>query len=356
MIKKRLVSLLLVIVVLFSLELNTFAEDQYSGNCIPIMTGYDTPSGIVSADSNYGTEQVAWKAFDHNVTNYSFGWQSDTTPLPHWIMYEFDKAKKIVKYTMTASTNNNAKGAPLSWRFEGSNDGTNWSVLDTKLSQPVWDSLEKRSFTFENKTAYLKYRIVITEKYIYAYTASILELEMMESLSQIPNSPVVLPPVCGNSLITLSWTATTGSAITYNVKRSTVAAGPYETIAMTSETAYIDNNVVNGTTYYYVVSAEDTNGESENSNEVSATPVAPPITEGNKAILEITLDNGVEKEYNLTAAELQDFLTWYDGRSGGTGKAYYVFTKKVNINPFLSRKEYIAFDKIHSFEVKEYED
>jgi hypothetical protein len=42
--------------------------------------------------------------------------------------------------------------------------------------------------------------------------------------------------------------------------------------------------------------------------------------------------------------------------SGGTGKAYYTFTKKNNIKPFLSRKEYIAFDKIQSFEVKDYND
>jgi len=68
------------------------------------------------------------------------------------------------------------------------------------------------------------------------------------------------------------------------------------------------------------------------------------------------MTSGAIKEFDLTAAELQDFTTWYDGRSNGAAKAYYIFTKKSNIKPFLDRKEYIAFDKISSFEVKDYND
>ncbi|WP_313562740.1 hypothetical protein [Ruminiclostridium cellobioparum] len=93
--------------------------------------------------------------------------------------------------------------------------------------------------------------------------------------------------------------------------------------------------------------------KSDPSNEASATPTAPVVA-GNGAILEITMVTGEIKEYDLIASELQSFLTWYDGRSNGADKAYYMIPKKNNIKPFLSRKEYIAFDKISSFEVKEY--
>ncbi|WP_024832784.1 Kelch repeat-containing protein [Ruminiclostridium josui] len=80
----------------------------------------------------------------------------------------------------------------------------------------------------------------------------------------------------------------------------------------------------------------------------------PPVITGNSAILELTMVNGVIKEYDLNAAELDSFLTWYDNSSTGVAPAYYIFNKKNNIKPFLSRKEYIAYSKIASFEVKEY--
>ncbi len=80
----------------------------------------------------------------------------------------------------------------------------------------------------------------------------------------------------------------------------------------------------------------------------------PPVITGNSAILEITMVNGVIKEYDLNAAELDSFLTWYDSSSEGSVPSYYIFNKKNNIKPFLSRKEYISYNKIASFEVKEY--
>ena len=75
----------------------------------------------------------------------------------------------------------------------------------------------------------------------------------------------------------LSWTASSG-ATSYNVKRATVSGGPYTTIASPTTTSHTNTGLVNGTTYYYVVSAVNAAGESANSAQVSATPQAPPPT------------------------------------------------------------------------------
>lgn len=152
-----------------------------------------------------------------------------------------------------------------------------------------------------------------------------------------------------NAKINLAWDVVEG-ANSYILKRASTLGGPYTTITTTSDCTYSDTNLTNGTTYYYVVLAIINETESANSNEVEATPVAPPSS----GILEITMTNGQIKEYDMTGTELGGFLAWYDNKSDDTGKSYYVFTKKNSIKPFLSRKEYIAFDKISSFEVNEY--
>jgi hypothetical protein len=91
-----------------------------------------------------------------------------------------------------------------------------------------------------------------------------------------PPAPSNLTAIAGNNTVALAWTAS--GATGFNVKRATVQNGPYTTIApniSASSTNYTDNSAVNGTTYYYVVSAISY-GESPNSNEVSATPL--PVT------------------------------------------------------------------------------
>lgn len=87
-----------------------------------------------------------------------------------------------------------------------------------------------------------------------------------------PSPPQNLKAVPGDKQVSLSWNLVTG-AVSYNVKRSTTSGGPYTTIKTdVTATNYIDTGLTNGTTYYYVVSAVNENGESGNSNEASATP------------------------------------------------------------------------------------
>jgi hypothetical protein len=90
----------------------------------------------------------------------------------------------------------------------------------------------------------------------------------------LPSAPTGLTAAAGNAQVALSWTASSG-ATGYNVKRSTTSGGPYTQIASPSATNYSDTGLTNGTTYYYVVSAVNSAGESADSTQVSATPSAP---------------------------------------------------------------------------------
>src|SRR6185312_13900130 len=91
--------------------------------------------------------------------------------------------------------------------------------------------------------------------------------------AQTPAVPVGLAATSGDSQIALGWTASAGAA-SYNVKRSTTSGGPYTIIASPISPSYTDTALTNGDTYYYVVSAVNSAGESPNSSQVQGTPAA----------------------------------------------------------------------------------
>lgn len=158
------------------------------------------------------------------------------------------------------------------------------------------------------------------------------------------STPANLIAIAGDSQVSLSWDAV-NSVSGYNVKRSESLGGPYTVIDTTTTNNYIDSSVINGRTYYYVVTAIAGNSESANSNEVSATPVAvEPIVQ---AFLKVTMIDSSEREFQLTTAEIEGFISWFNNHISGDS-ASYMLNKNVGLR---NSKEYLAFDKIISFEV-----
>jgi fibronectin type 3 domain-containing protein len=91
----------------------------------------------------------------------------------------------------------------------------------------------------------------------------------------IPATPTNLSASAGNAQASLTWSASPGAA-SYRVKRATTSGGPYTQVATPTATSYSDTPLTNGTTYYYVVSALNSAGESADSAPASAIPAIPP--------------------------------------------------------------------------------
>lgn len=87
----------------------------------------------------------------------------------------------------------------------------------------------------------------------------------------VPSPPSGLSAGAGDAVVSLNWNAS-ASATSYKVKRSLTSGGPYETVATVTGTSFSDTAVTNDTTYFYVVSAVNSSGESANSVQASATP------------------------------------------------------------------------------------
>jgi hypothetical protein len=93
-----------------------------------------------------------------------------------------------------------------------------------------------------------------------------------------PIVPTGLVASAGDGQAELSWSSSP-NASSYDVKRSASSNGTYTVIA-TNVTAlsFTNAGLTNGTTYYFVVSAVNSAGESANSAPVAAQPVSltPP--------------------------------------------------------------------------------
>ena len=94
---------------------------------------------------------------------------------------------------------------------------------------------------------------------------------------QAPAAPTGLNAAGGNATVMLTWTASTG-ATGYQVSRSTSSTGPWSPIGTATMISYSDTGLTNGTTYYYVVAAQNSAGMSANSAAVRVTPAAPVPT------------------------------------------------------------------------------
>jgi hypothetical protein len=87
-------------------------------------------------------------------------------------------------------------------------------------------------------------------------------------------SAVNFSSVVASHWVGLSWTASVSQVVGYNVYRSTTSNGNYTKLnsALVSATTYSDQAVQSGSTYYYVTTAVDSQGnESIYSNQSAAT-------------------------------------------------------------------------------------
>ena len=120
----------------------------------------------------------------------------------------------------------------------------------------------------------------------------------------LPSVPTGLSAAAGNSQIDLAWNAPSndgGSQITsYRVFKGT-SPNSESYFALSASTGYTDTQVTNGQTYYYQVTAVNIVGESNRSNEASATPCDSNVivTYGNWGSCSASCGGGTQTRTNV---------------------------------------------------------
>ncbi len=120
------------------------------------------------------------------------------------------------------------------------------------------------------------YYCIVTATNANGESAPSVEVSATPFVSVGPGTPVNVTVTTGDTQVTIAWDAVAG-ATSYNIYCNTTG-NPDNTspkVIVTNPT-YTRTNLTNGTTYYCVVSAVDSTGESNLSNQVSVAPMGSP--------------------------------------------------------------------------------
>jgi len=141
----------------------------------------DICTGGTAASDAYAASYLPAGAFN-DVATYSSGsaWEV-VTSYPHWISYDLGSgvSKCVAQYTIQPYS----VYFPTAWKFQGSNNNTDWTDLDTQTGQSFSSSEKKTYNSFLNSTYYRYYRWYFTGG---KADLVILELEAMELMYPDP--------------------------------------------------------------------------------------------------------------------------------------------------------------------------
>jgi hypothetical protein len=112
---------------------------------------------IITARSGYLSREIPNMAFD-NYT--STKWYNYNVSGNIWIQYQFCNGASYIinSYTLT-SANDMPLRDPKTVSISGSNDGVNFTLLDTKTNITFSSRFQKQTFSFTNTKAYQYYRL-----------------------------------------------------------------------------------------------------------------------------------------------------------------------------------------------------
>ncbi len=126
----------------------------------PVVINLMTIPGMVTESNNnspgHGNENVD-KIIDNDPNTKYLTFQSTA-----WVIWQMERPFAATRYTLT-SANDDPSRDPKNWTIEGSNDGVNWTVLDSQSNFPQFPQRRHRiTFQMSNRTEYTHYRLNVT--------------------------------------------------------------------------------------------------------------------------------------------------------------------------------------------------
>jgi hypothetical protein len=139
--------------------------------------GGTTLASINTGSQNGGSDD----AFNGDPASKWHCWNSTTG----WIQYDFgaNNAQTVKRYTINSA--DVPARDPRGWQFQGSQDGSSWTTLDTQSNQSFLVVMAQNTYNIGNTTAYRYYRLNITANNGDAYSVAIGDLGLWSDVGRI---------------------------------------------------------------------------------------------------------------------------------------------------------------------------
>lgn len=185
-----------------------------------------------------------------------------------WLRYYLSGGAIVKAYAIT-SANDEPGRDPKNWQIQGSNNGTSWTVLDTKTNQAFANRKERRLYAMPyNTTTYTYYRIEVTAT-LDNSGFQIAEWELFGTGTGTSNNGAPVAPTGISSFATsgyqniISWTDAAKNETGYRVEMSTDSVNwSYQKDLPANDNTFYSRGLTPFTKYYYRVRATNAAGNS----------------------------------------------------------------------------------------------
>ncbi len=222
-------------------------------------------ANLTQAQSAASFTTPAPNAYDANVGDTATGYSDSSTPCL-CVLWDMGSPVSLSRFEATFLTNYQCE-------VFYSNDGTNWTDLDSTYTSGVPDTFAPVTARYVEFCLLGSISLSLTDTRLYDGSGALILGPGQTPPVTLPAAPTGFSATGGGNQVTLSWNASPG-ATSYNLYRGTApgaeAATPYQT-GLTG-TSFTDTSSAAGTTYSYRLTAVNAAGESAFSPEACADP------------------------------------------------------------------------------------
>lgn len=126
------------------------------------MTGNSAPSPQVATASSELSGYEAFKAFDKANVGLSNLFSTNSVASA-WVAIDTGGNPVLWSYSVqNRGDGSELTGSPRDWTLEGSDNGSSWTVVDTRTSQTSWTAGQVRSYTLSVGVRFRHYRLNVS--------------------------------------------------------------------------------------------------------------------------------------------------------------------------------------------------